>query len=77
MSEEPIEIPTSMYRDLFEKTPIIGFVVDAQMRIVAITDRCVSASGFRREDVIGSDVFETFPDNPDDPTADGTQVLRE
>ena len=66
-----------MYRELFDKTPIIGFVVDEQMRIVAITDRCVSASGFVREDVIGRDVFETFPDNPDDPTANGTQVLRE
>jgi PAS domain-containing protein len=65
-----------MYRELFEKTPIIGFVVDEQMRIVAITDRCVSASGFVREDVIGRDVFETFPDNPGDPSANGTQVLR-
>jgi PAS domain-containing protein len=76
MSEEGPEIPTSMYRELFDKTPIIGFVVDKHMRIVAMTDRCLLAASLSRQDVIGSDVFETFPDNPDDPTADGSQVLR-
>jgi PAS domain-containing protein len=75
MSDQGPEIPASMYRELFEKTPIIGFVVDEHMRIVTMTDRCVSASGFSRRDVIGRDVFETFPDNPDDATANGTQVL--
>jgi len=76
MSEQQTAIPTSMYREIFDKTPIIGFVVDKNMRIVAMTDRCLTAASLSRQDVIGSDVFETFPDNPDDPTADGVQVLR-
>ena len=75
MSDQGPEIPESMYREFFEKSPIIGFVVDEHMRIVTMTDRCLSASGFSRRDVIGRDVFETFPDNPDDATANGTQVL--
>ena len=76
MSDQTPDIPIPMYRELFDKTPIIGFVVDRNMRIVAMTDRCLSAASLSREDVIGSDVFETFPDNPDDPAADGSQVLR-
>lgn len=70
------EVPMAMYRSLFEHTPIVGFVVDEQMRIVAVTDRLLQASGITGEHVLGRDVFEAFPDNPDDPTADGTQVLR-
>jgi len=76
MSDQAQEISALMYRELFDKTPIIGFVVDEHMRIVAMTDRCLTAASLSRKDVIGSDVFETFPDNPDDPTADGSQVLR-
>ena len=76
MTEQPLELPASMYRELFGKMPIIGFVVDENMRIVEMTERCLTASGFTREQVIGKDVFETYPDNPDDPKASGTQVLR-
>lgn len=50
-------------------------MVDEHVRIVTMTDRCVSASGFSRREVIGRDVFETFPDNPDVATANGAQVL--
>lgn len=76
MAEQRHEIPAPMYRELFGKMPIIGFVVDDGMRIVEMTERCLTASGFSRDQVIGKDVFETYPDNPDDPNANGTQVLR-
>jgi PAS domain-containing protein len=65
-----------MYREFFEKSPIIGYVVDAGMRIVAVTDRLLAAIRHSRESMIGKDVFQAFPDNPDDPTANGSAVLR-
>ena len=64
------------FQALFEKMPIVGYVVDRGWRIVAVTDRLLEAIHRPREQVIGQDVFETFPDNPDNPDADGSAVMR-
>lgn len=64
------------YRSLFEKMPIIGYVVARDWRIVAVTERLLDAIHRSRDEVVGQDVFETFPDNPDDPNADGSAVMR-
>ena len=72
----PLPIATIDYRQLFERMPIVGYVVDRQWRIVAVTDRLLEAIHRSRDEVVGADVFETFPDNPDDPGADGAAVMR-
>ena len=64
------------FETLFEKMPIVGYVVDRNWRIVAVTDRLLEAIHRPRESVVGQDVFETFPDNPDNPDADGSAVMR-
>lgn len=64
------------YRELFEMMPIVGYVVDRDRRIVAVTDRLLQAIHRERHEVVGADVFETFPDNPDNPEADGVEVMR-
>jgi PAS domain-containing protein len=64
------------FQDLFEKMPIVGYVVNREWRIVAVTDRLLEAIHRPREQVVGQDVFETFPDNPDNPDADGSAVMR-
>jgi len=49
---------------------------DADFTMVAVTDERLAATMTRREDTIGRPLFELFPDNPQDPAADGVSNLR-
>jgi PAS domain S-box-containing protein len=59
------------FRSLFESAPDSYLVLDPQLRIVAVTDEYLRATMTRREEIVGRDVFEVFPDNPEDPDATG------
>jgi signal transduction histidine kinase len=72
-SGEPVELD---YRKLFEATPALYLVLDPGLRIVAVTDAYLQATMTKREQIVGRDLFEVFPDNPDDPGADGVSNLR-
>lgn len=66
------------YRLLFEASPDVLLVLrpDApRFTIVALTRARMAATHSGPEQV-GRGLFEVFPDNPDDPTADGTRKLR-
>lgn len=65
------------FRRLFEGLPNQYIVVDPRRIIVAATDSFLSSTGRVREQILGRDILEVFPDNPNDPTANGTTVLRE
>lgn len=43
--------------------------------IVAVTDAYARATNIAREHVLGKGIFEVFPDNPNDPRADGVKNL--
>jgi signal transduction histidine kinase len=43
---------------------------------VAATDAYLAATKKERSEAIGRNIFEVFPDNPDDPTGEGTRNLR-
>ena len=58
------------------QTPIVGYVVATQWRLVAAIDLLLDEIHSSRDSIIGQDVFAVFPDNPDDPNTNGTQVLR-
>ncbi|MGY3492165.1 signal transduction histidine kinase/CheY-like chemotaxis protein [Bradyrhizobium sp. USDA 4502] len=45
-------------------------------RIVAVSDAYLRATKTERAAILGRGLFEVFPDNPDDPTADGVRNLR-
>lgn len=64
------------FRALFEAAPALYLVLDPDFRIVAVTDAYAAATRTRREDLLGRDIFEAFPDNPDDPDATGARNLR-
>jgi PAS domain S-box-containing protein len=49
---------------------------DSDFTMVAVTDERLVATMTRREDTIGRPLFELFPDNPEDPAADGAVNLR-
>lgn len=60
---------------IFEALPEPYVVVDANRTIVAATDSFLASTGVQR-DRVGRDILAVFPDNPEDPTANGTTVLR-
>lgn len=67
------------YRSLFEAAPGLFLILrpnTPKFTIVTASDAYLEATMTRRDDICGHDLFEIFPDNPDDATADGTSNLR-
>ncbi|HEX2584189.1 MAG TPA: hypothetical protein VHL14_03590, partial [Steroidobacteraceae bacterium] len=65
---------------LFEESPEVLLVLlpDApRFTMVAATRARLLATQTSREGTIGKGLFEVFPDNPDDNSADGTANLRD
>ncbi|MGO9927912.1 MAG: ATP-binding protein [Mycobacterium sp.] len=61
---------------LFESAPGLFLVLDPDLKIVAVTDAYVQATLTERAQILGRGIFEVFPDNPDDPDAEGVRNLR-
>jgi signal transduction histidine kinase len=66
------------FRLLFESAPgsFLVLLPDAEFTIVAVSDAYLRATLTEREQIVGRGLFEIFPDNPDDPTANATGNLR-
>jgi signal transduction histidine kinase len=64
------------FRALFEAAPGLYLVLTPDLTIVAVSDAYLRATMTRREDIVGRDLFDVFPDNPDDPAATGTRNLK-
>ena len=64
------------FSSLFEIVPSLYIVVLPDMTVAAVTDEYLKATMRRREEVVGRDIFEVFPDNPDDETAHSVIVRR-
>jgi PAS domain S-box-containing protein len=63
------------FRALFEASPGAYLVLNADLIIVAVNDSYLNATMTRRQAIVGRGLFEVFPDNPDDPAADGVRNL--
>jgi signal transduction histidine kinase len=61
---------------LLEAAPGAYLVLDPSFRIVGVTDAYLRATLTVRERIIGRELFDVFPDNPNDPEATGTRNLR-
>ena len=66
----------AIFETLFESLPGLYLVLAPDLKIVAVSDAYLKATITKREEIIGRDLFEVFPDNPDDPAATGTSNLR-
>jgi signal transduction histidine kinase/CheY-like chemotaxis protein len=64
------------FRALFEAAPGLFLVLSPELKIVAVSQAYNDATLTKREAIVGRHLFEVFPDNPDDPTADGVRNLR-
>lgn len=61
---------------LFESLPGLYLVLSPAFKIVGVSDAYLAATLTTREGIMGRGLFEAFPDNPDDPAADGVSNLR-
>ncbi|MHC2335635.1 signal transduction histidine kinase/ActR/RegA family two-component response regulator [Bradyrhizobium sp. USDA 4454] len=69
--------PMPDFKALFEAAPGLYLVLtQPDFRIVAASDAYLRATKTERAAVLGRHLFEVFPDNPDDPAADGVRNLR-
>jgi signal transduction histidine kinase/ActR/RegA family two-component response regulator len=64
------------FRTLFEAVPGLYLVLTPDLRIVAVSDAYLHATMTRRDEILGRDIFDVFPDNPDDVAASGVRNLR-
>ncbi|MFE7953034.1 PP2C family protein-serine/threonine phosphatase [Streptomyces sp. NPDC057426] len=67
--------PEIDYRALFTATPSPYLVLSPDLVIVDVNEAYLRATGRSREELLGRPLFEAFPDNPEDPAADGVSNL--
>lgn len=64
------------FQALFEQSPANFVAVDAELRVVAVTDGYLAMTMRTREQLVGQNILEAFPDDPSDPDSRGTETLR-
>ncbi|AVR95725.1 hybrid sensor histidine kinase/response regulator [Pseudoduganella armeniaca] len=64
------------YRHVFEATPTPYLLLTPDFTIAAVNDAYLRATATVREHIIGRNIFDVFPDNPNDPEANGVANLR-
>lgn len=64
------------FKQIFESSPGLYLVLNPKFDIVAVSDAYLKATLTQRANIIGKNLFEVFPDNPNDSTATGTTNLR-
>ena len=67
--------PGPDFRVLFEAAPGAYLVLAPDLTIAAVNQAYLDATQTRRDSIVGRGLFEVFPDNPDDPAADGVRNL--
>lgn len=63
-------------QSLFESLPGLYLILLPDLTIVAASDAYLKATLTTREGILGRNLFDVFPDNPDDPQATGESNLR-
>lgn len=68
--------PAPDYEALFQFAPGLYLVLSPDFTIIAVSDAYLHATMTQRGHIIGRNLFDVFPDNPDDPQASGERNLR-
>ena len=63
------------YRKIFESSPRAYLILSPEFTIVAASDIYLRISLTKRDEIVGKYLFDVFPDNPNDPKADGVANL--
>src|SRR5947209_8044703 len=70
----PAAVPD--FRALFESAPGLYLVLAPDLTIVAVSNAYLRATMTERAAIQGRNIFDVFPDNPNDPAATGARNLR-
>jgi PAS domain S-box-containing protein len=65
------------YREVFRSTPGAMALLTPEGVILDVNDEYVEVSGRSREQLLGRNLFDVFPQNPDDPTELGPSQLKD
>ena len=65
------------FQSLFESSPGIYLILLPDLTITAVSDAYLKATMTNRNEITGRNLFDVFPDNPDDPGATGVSNLRQ
>jgi signal transduction histidine kinase/ActR/RegA family two-component response regulator len=76
MAASPQSPASPDFRALFESAPGLYLVLTPDLKIIAVSDAYLQATMTERASILGRDLFDVFPDNPDDPAADGVRNLK-
>src|SRR5690349_23077585 len=68
--------PGVNFQQLFESAPGLYLILHPDLSIIAVSDAYLKATLTKREEILGRGLFEVFPDNPEDPNADGVAKLQ-
>lgn len=63
------------FKRIFESSPRAYLILDTQFNIVAVNNVYLILTKTARSKILGKHIFDVFPDNPDDPDADGVKNL--
>ena len=66
----------SDFMTFFDQSPRLCLILDSNFTLVAQNAAHAAATMTKPEDTVGRLLFEVFPDNPNDSSADGLSVLR-
>ncbi|MCD5361789.1 EAL domain-containing protein [Chromobacterium aquaticum] len=64
------------FQMLFEQAPSLYLVLDLDFNVLAASDVYLQTTLTRRESILGRNLFDIFPVNPDEPEGEGSRNLR-
>lgn len=63
------------FKSIFDSLPDLYLLLDRDFNIVEVSDAYLQATMVSRKQILGKNVFDAFPDNPNDPKATGAKNL--
>jgi signal transduction histidine kinase len=69
-------IPEVNYQAIFDSAPGLYLILLPDFTIVEASKAYIAATMTKKDEIIGKNLFDIFPDNPQDSTADGVANLR-
>jgi PAS domain S-box-containing protein len=71
-----MDVSTAQFKQIFESLPGRYLILDRSFDIVAVSDAYLETTMTTRSGILGRNIFEVFPENPEQP-AGGVAKLRE
>jgi PAS domain-containing protein len=68
--------PQIDYQAVYRKLPVPVLLLTPEFVMADMNEAYLRVAGRAREDLLGRNVFDAFPDNPSDPGATGARNLR-